>query len=345
MVFFGKAKPVKIGILGLASIARRSVIPAIKMLPKHFILTGIASRNLAKCEQISSEIECRGYHSYESLLLDSEIEAVYIPLPNALHYQYAKMALEQRKHVLVEKSMGCTLQQVVGLNTIAEKNRLVLIENFQFRFHSQLTTIIKLVNNGIIGNLRSVRIDFGFPPFSDSTNIRYSDALGGGALFDVGAYPIKLAPYFLGQNIEVAHASMTYDSNKGVDIWGGGVLKQKEGSLLCHFSYGFDHHYQCTLDLWGSLGKLSTNRIFTAPPDLTPILRIERLDGIEERILPKDNHFINMLAYFYQLITEGQICDVEYNKNTMQASLIEKFRFVAGEVSVNTNSTNGSVCS
>ena len=185
-----------IGVLGAANIATRSVIPSIVSLSDVFKLTGLASRDLSKAKSLTDSYGGKAYESYETLLAEPSIDAIYIPLPNSLHFPYVKMALEHEKHVLVEKSLGCSLKEVDEMVDIASKNNLVLLENFQFRFHSQLQTILQLVKSGEIGDLRSVQVAFGFPPFPDSNNIRYKQELGGGALLDAGAYAMKIAPYF-----------------------------------------------------------------------------------------------------------------------------------------------------
>ena len=320
---------INIGVLGAASIALRSVIPAINLLPHHFRFAGISSRDRSKAESISSSYACKVYGSYESLLTNPSIDAIYIPLPNALHYPFIKMALENGKHVLVEKSLGCTLAEVEEMVEVAKAKKLVLLENFQFRFHSQLATILQLVNDGVIGDLRSVRVAFGFPPFPDSANIRYRPELGGGALLDAGVYAMKIAPYFLGKDIVVSQGSMGFDPARKVDIWGGGVIQQANDSLFCHFAYGFDNYYQCALELWGSGGKLSTNRIFTAPPGLQPKLIIETKDDIQERVLSADNHYKNLLEYYYNLIVGCASTSPEYEGNNLQARLLHQFRTIA----------------
>jgi len=320
---------VSIGVLGTASIATRSVIPAIISLPNQFILAGIASRDLSKAISVASHYKCKSYGSYETLLTDPTIDAVYIPLPNSFHYPFVIMALENGKQVLVEKSLGCTLSEVEKMVKHAKTKKRVMLENFQFRFHSQLATILQLLKDGTIGDLRSMRVSFGFPPFSDRNNIRYSAELGGGALLDAGAYTLKISPYFLGNDITLAYASMVYDQEKGVDIWGGGVLQQRNGPLFCHLAYGFDNYYQCSLELWGSIGKLSTNRIFTAPPGFQPKLLIETHHGVEERILPADDHFKKMMEHFYALITDTEPIITEYKQNILQAILIQDFKRLA----------------
>jgi NDP-hexose-3-ketoreductase len=324
-----RCKIVNIGVVGAASIAIRSVIPAISSLSSQFKIAGIASRDLLKAKSASLPYNCNYYGSYEDLLSDPSIDAVYIPLPNSLHFRFVIMALENGKHVLVEKSLGCKLDEVKIMVAAASANKRVLLENFQFRFHSQLQAILQLLKDGTIGDLRSIRISFGFPTFSDSNNIRYIAELGGGALLDAGAYALKIAPFFLGEDITLAHSSMVYDRIKGVDILGEGVLVQRNGPLFCHFAYGFDNHYQCSLELWGSVGKLTTNRIFTAPAALQPMLLIETQQGIEDRILPADDHFRNILEYFHALILGTKSPFEEYNSNIQQAVLIHDFQRLA----------------
>ena len=128
-------KKLRIGVLGFASIAQKAIIPAIKELTDCFEFVGIATRTAEKIE----EIELSGHSAfvpYEQIISKDIIDALYIPLPNAMHYQWVKVALEKGLHVLVEKSLGCNLQEVEELNQLAQEKKLVLIENFQFRFHS-----------------------------------------------------------------------------------------------------------------------------------------------------------------------------------------------------------------
>ena len=198
-----KAKKIRIGVLGAANIALRSVIPAIKTLPERYELVGIGSRNASKKQDIDQQKLIVGY---DNLLDNFSLDAVYIPLPNSLHFEWVKKALEREIHVLVEKSLGCSYEEVVELNDLARQKNLVLVENFQFRFHSQLKYILDVVNEGKLGELRIVRSAFCFPPFPDKENIRYKVELGGGALLDAGAYPVKISQLLLGNDLEVTSA-------------------------------------------------------------------------------------------------------------------------------------------
>ena len=319
-------RKINIGVLGCANIAERFMIPAIISLNQHFNLIGIASRNLEKAAQFAEKANAKSYNSYEELIDDPLVDAVYIPLPNALHAQWIEIALGLGLHVLVEKSMACSYEEVRELNKIAKARSLVLLENFQFRFHTQLAFIKKILHEGTIGELRCMRSSFGFPPFPNENNIRYQKELGGGALLDVGAYPIKLSQIFLGENIDVKEANLYFDENKGVDIWGGAYLKQRDGVLFSEIAFGFDNFYQCNLELWGSKGKIYTNRIFTASPEHEPIIELETMAGKEMIKLPVDYHFKNMLMHFYDLIISKKGIKNEYLQNVNQARLIEELK-------------------
>ena len=311
---------IKIGILSCANIAKRFVIPAIKQ-STNFELVGIASRSPEKAKQTASDFKTKPFNSYEDLI-NTDLDAVYIPLPNSLHYEWIKKSLNNNLHVLVEKSMTCSYEQTQELNALAQSKGLVLIENFQFRFHAQMSHIKEILKSGVLGELRNLRAFFGFPPFPDQDNIRYQKQLGGGALLDAGAYPLKITQIFLGNDIYVDSASLAYPADKEVDIWGSAFLKQKNGNLTAQIAFGFDHFYQNNLELWGTKGKLTATRIFTAGPGVKPELIIENQDGKETRVLPEDNHFVKMLNHFAKCIKTKINLEDEYHQNINQARLV-----------------------
>lgn len=313
-------KKIKIGVLGYANIAKRSVIPAIKQ-SEFFELIGIASRSGNKSEQAANHFHTKIYNSYEELIGIS-LDAVYIPLPNGLHYEWIKKSLINNLHVLVEKSMTCSLRETIELNNLAKEKGLVLIENFQFRFHSQMEFLKQSLYKNDLGQLRNIRASFGFPAFKDKNNIRYKKILGGGALLDAGAYPIKISQIFLGQDIFVDSASLGTELDKEVDIWGSAFIKQRNGKLTSQIVFGFDHYYQNNLELWGTKGKITANRIFTAGPDVQPEIIIETVEGKRHINLSSDNHFVNMIEHFAKCINTKELLNDEYSQNINQARLI-----------------------
>lgn len=320
---------IRIGVLGRADIARRQVIPAILAMPGQYAFAGVASRDLSSGTSNAYWDALPAYHGYDSILNRDLIEAIYIPLPNSLHAEWIEKALNRDIHVLVEKSMTCSLAETERLNRLARNKGLVLVENFQFRFHRQMSVLQQILADGGIGELRCLRSSFGFPPFADKNNIRYQKSLGGGALLDAGAYPIKAAQIFLGPELTVKAARLHNDLEYGVDTWGGGFIAQKNGDLFMEFAFGFDHHYQCNLELWGSRGKLTATRIFTAPPGFSPVIEWEHGSGKETISVEPDNHFQRMLEHFHKLIADPSLAESEYRQNISQATLIEEYKMIA----------------
>ena len=320
-----------IGILSTAKIATRSVIPTLLALSEQFKVIGIASRSIEKATQVSDAFGCKAYESYDSLLAEDDINAVYIPLPTGLHFEWVTKSLNAGKHVLCEKSLACTFSETQQMVDLAKSMGLALVENFQFRFHSQLETLQKIIRDGMIGEVRTIRSSFGFPPFPEKDNIRYNKELGGGALLDAGAYMMKVGSILLGKNAKVSSAVWHVDPKLGVDLHGSGLLINSNTRISAHIAFGFDHFYQCGVEVWGSLGRLRTNRLFTARADHCPEIDIEIASGCKKIELDTDDHFRKMLQYFHKVCDNdsGALRDLEYNQNLIQAQLIQQFRDLA----------------
>jgi dTDP-3,4-didehydro-2,6-dideoxy-alpha-D-glucose 3-reductase len=317
-------KKYKIGILGCANIALRSIIPSIKSFDR-FILLGIASRDVVKAQSVAKEVGCCIYRDYDELLNDESIEIVYIPLPTGLHYQWIYKALNKGKHVLCEKSLACTYEEVINLTNIAREKQLLLFENFQFRFHSQQVWVKQLLERKELGEIRCFRSSFGFPPFADKGNFRYSKSLGGGSLLDAGAYTLKAMQFILPNcNFTLGSASLYMPSNMEVDLYGGAYFDSAEG-VIAELSFGFDNYYQCGYELWGSLGKVTTTRAFTAPANLRPKVIIEKQGYLEEISLQEDDHFANMLAHVADCLDNEDFSN-EYVQNLIQSRYIGQIK-------------------
>ena len=321
-----------IGILGTANIAKKYILDTIKSLEDHFIITGIASRTLENAKALAEKYKTIPYEDYDGLLQNGRLDAIYIPLPNSLHYVWVKKALIRGINVIVEKSLTCNLEDTKELVEIARNNKLVLIENFQFLHHKQVSIIKSILKENTLGDLRCVKSYFGFPPFKDQDNIRYNKTLGGGALLDAGAYPVRISQAILGDGLYVDSSSLYYDINKGVDIWGSAYLKKQNSKVTSHITFGFDNFYQNSLELWGSEGKLYTNRIFTAPPGFeTQIVLETKQNGKEIINVSGDDHFKNAFLDFYHKIITKENLSTSYTNSINQSKLLEQLYLKANE--------------
>jgi predicted dehydrogenase len=330
-----KSKKVRIGILSTASIASKSVIPTLLKLSEFYTLVGVGGRTLSKTEEYCSNFNIKAFDSYDRILHEGNLDAVYIPLPNSMHFEWVMKALDLGLHVMCEKSLACTFEEVKLLVQKANEKDLLLMEHFQFRFHNQIKFISDLVKNDEIGEIRCLRSSFGLPPFPDENNIRYDSNLGGGALLDTAAYPIKISQLFLGSNLQIRNATLITPANYNVDIWGGAQLVNLENSSFSQIAFGFDHSYQNSLEIWGSKGRITTNRIFTAPPNFKVTINLEKQYGyqlINESIeLEIDNHFENIWNYFYKAMNDSKLKNIEIQQNLNQARLIHELKEKSNE--------------
>lgn len=234
---------VRWGILGAAAIAKEKVMPAIQA--SGGTIQAIASRSqnvdeLAKNYQI---IEV--YSQYEQLLESDNVDAVYIPLPNSLHYTWVIEALKNGKHVLVEKPIVLDEWQMKDIKKEAEARNLVVMEAFMYRYHPQIEAAKRLLQEGEIGEVVSMRSQFHFVLEDWKNDIRITPELGGGVLYDIGCYCINIQQYMLGE--QLTDATFITEKQNNVDVkvsgsvlYANGVVGQIDCSFLGQFTETFD---------------------------------------------------------------------------------------------------------
>jgi D-xylose 1-dehydrogenase (NADP+, D-xylono-1,5-lactone-forming) len=213
----------------------------------------VASRDAEGATRYASEhsIE-RAYGSYEALLGDPEVEAVYISLPNSLHLEWSVRALRAGKHVLCEKPLGRRPAEVEAAFDVAEREGRLLMEAFMYRHHSQARRVVELVEAGEIGALRLIRASFSFAS-DDPANVRFSAALDGGALMDVGCYCVSAARLLAGEPLRVTGEQAL--GGDGVDVAFTGAMRFA-GDVLAHFDAGLVLAGRDELEVVGDRGSL-----------------------------------------------------------------------------------------
>lgn len=313
----------RLGIIGTSEIAYRRFLPALKKC-KEIEYVGVASRTIEKTKSFIAEYGGKGYSSYEELIEDSSIDAVYIPLPPALHYKWAKAALESGKHVMLEKPFTTSLEDTQNLINIAKLKNLAVHENYMFLFHNQMEKVYEFIENKTYGKLRQVRITFGFPKRNNS-DFRYSKILGGGSLLDCGGYTIKLANRLLGENSRIVSSKLVLEDDYDVDLYGSATLENEKG-MTAQISFGMDNEYKCEVEIWKSKGYALFPRIFTAPCGYKPKSIITQNNDIQEILLPDDDQFMNSIRHFLKCIDNTEERTINYNEIAIQANLIEEIR-------------------
>lgn len=307
--------------MGCASIASRSVIPAILSLSEEYELVAIASRTLLKAQRMAEQFGCEALEGYENLILRPDIDAIYMPLPTGLHREWILKSLLAGKHVYAEKTLAMSFNDAKDMVQLAREKHCALMEGYMFQYHIQHQKVFKLISKGLIGEIRHFSSSFGFPPLA-LDNFRYDESIGGGALMDCAGYTVRAAHFILREPLMVLGAVVNYDSVSKTSLWGSALLKGKN-NIGASLSFGFDNFYQCNYVLWGSKGKLTMTKAFTPKIDECPLMILERQGVKEEFVLPADNHFKKAFLHFYQDIIS---CDFEddYNSILEQSWILDK---------------------
>jgi len=210
-------KKVRWGILSTAKIGVEKVIPALQKCGNGEV-TALASRNADSAQSVAQSLGIATAHgSYDALLEDPDVDAIYNPLPNHLHVPWSKKAIEAGKHVLCEKPVGLSVAEAESLQDTANLHpKIKVMEAFMYRFHPQWQKAFELVNSNAIGELRSIQTFFSY--FNvDPDNVRHAPEMGGGGLMDIGCYPVSQARYLLQREPRRIFATMDIDKNFKVD--------------------------------------------------------------------------------------------------------------------------------
>ena len=287
----------------------------------------IKEQQKRECAKAQTFIDAYGgklYCGYQRLIESSDVDAVYIPLPPALHFKWAKLALENGKHVFVEKPSTTCLADTDTLIEIATQKGLALHENYMFVFHDQLRAIDDVVKSGEIGDVRLYRISFGFP-LRAKTDFRYNKALGGGALLDAGGYTMKYANYLLGNSATIVTAQRNRTDDFDVDMYGSCTMVNKEG-LVAQLAFGMDNDYKCEVEIWGSRGTIVSGRILTAPEGYVPSYTIKKNQELKTRSLPEDDAFLKSIKHFVACVNDSDIRISNYSAIHRQELLVEHFK-------------------
>ena len=255
---------VKWGVLGVAKIAVEKVIPAMQQGEASHI-AAIASRDPGKARAAADKLGIeRTFGSYEELLADPEIEAVYNPLPNELHVPWTLRALAAGKHVLCEKPIALDAEEAGSLIEARDRSGKLVAEAFMVRFHPQWRRAKELVATGAVGDLRAIQTFFSYR-LLDPENVRNRPP-GGGGLYDIGCYAILSARYIFGAEPTRVAATIEHDPNFRTDRLAGAIL-EFPGGRHSTFTIGTQMSAHQRVTIVGEAGRIEIMIPFNAPPD------------------------------------------------------------------------------
>ena len=263
--------PVRWGILGCARIAVNRLIPGLRMVPEA-ALTAVASRTLSKAEEVAERFGAqRAYGSYQALLADPEVEAVYIPLPNGFHAEWSVQALRAGKHVLCEKPLAMDAAEARGIQAVRDETGLYCLEAFAYRFNPVVAKAIEIARSGVLGELRFMHTISNFLMGEpDPANVRLQAAIGGGALYDMGCYALNAQRMMAGREPRTAWAAMEWSERFDVDVAGTAMLDFGDG-LRGTVQWGFNAPGgpACAI---GTQGRLVAPHGWGPPPDVPALV-------------------------------------------------------------------------
>jgi predicted dehydrogenase len=276
-------EPVRWGIISTALIGTKKVIPGMRK-SRSLVVAGLASRDLQRAQRAAAELGIeKAYGSYEAMLADPGIEAVYNPLPNQLHVPLTLAAARAGKHVLCEKPMALHAADLEALRPYARN--VHIREAFMVRFHPQWIEAREQIRHGTIGTLRFIQVGFSY--FNDDpANIRNQADTGGGALYDIGCYAIVAGRWFFEADPQRASATMDFDPGFRTDRNTSGLLDFGNGRQLA-FSVSTQAAGYQRVVLAGTRGRIEIEIPFNAPPDVPCRYRIDdgsTLDGSSARV-------------------------------------------------------------
>ena len=297
---------VRWGIMGTAKIAREKLIPAMKA-GNACEVVAIASRNAQHAQHIANELGItKAYGSYEELLESPDVDAVYIPLPNHLHVEWALKAIAAGKHVLCEKPIALSAPAAENLRGVAEANPNVkVMEAFMYRFHPQWQSAKKLVDAGRIGTLKTIQSFFSY--FNDDPqNIRNQVDAGGGGLMDIGCYPVSLSRFIFGAEPTRVFAAFENDPVMQTDRLTSGILQFKTGTSTFTCSTQLAPFQQ--VNILGTEGRIEILIPFNAPSDQPTRIWVHTPSGSEKvDFAPIDQYTLQADAFSRAILNNSAV--------------------------------------
>lgn len=292
------------GILSTAAIARNAMIPAIQKSSNGTVVA-IASRDTERASATASALGiARSYGTYEELLADPEVDAVYNPLPASMHAEWTVKAAQAGKHVLCEKPLAPSAADARRMTEACLRHKRVLMEAFMYRFHPLTRRVVQMVAEGGVGTLKSVRASFSAPVRGDD-DIRFKPELGGGAMLDVGCYCVNLIRLIAGEE-PCAVSGAAHFGPSGVDETAVGTLAFPSG-VMGHFGCSFRTQFDSSYDIVGTAGRILVDFGGMCHwPGAEFTIKHWTGDAYNEIVIAPANHYTLIAEEFAEAVLSGR---------------------------------------
>jgi dTDP-3,4-didehydro-2,6-dideoxy-alpha-D-glucose 3-reductase len=315
-------RPIAVGVWGIGPHARRNVLPAV-VACRSTRLVGITTRNIEIARVEAAKYGCRIWATPGEMLQSPEIDAVYLATPIGLHGAQGKEVLTADKHLWCEKSLTQRCADTEELCTLSRERKRALCEAFMYLYHPQFLRIKEaLGSDGSLGKVNSIICRFGLPPL-ERPGFRYSRALGGGALLDVGSYPLSLVLHLAGEEPRVLTKRVDTAAGFEVDTSGLAVLEFPSG-MVAYLEWGYERAYVNELVAWGTRGSLRSERVFSKPASYQASLEYSDAHGAcHSELVGAADCFVKMLEVFARTAVD------EVQKEKMRSETRRQARYLA----------------
>lgn len=316
-------KKIRFGIIGCSQIADSSSMPAI-MKSKNAQIEMIGSRSQSKARKFSVKFCCKDYGTYDEVLENDKVDAVYISIPVGLHKEWCIKAAKAGKHILCEKSSSSSYLDSQRMVNESKKNEVRIMEGFMFRFHPSHEKVKQLINSKSFGKTYSFFSRYGFP-WPTQNNIRFKKELGGGILNDAGCYPICASRIIFGKEPIGVLCQSTLDKN-GIDTKTIIHLKFTD-EQFAQMVTGYGLFYQSSYSIWGSAGFLKLSRSYNIPENMKAVISLNGPENGKKILIEPVNHFKLMIESFSKEIKSKNSCDFNFEDDLLkQAKIMEACR-------------------
>ena len=320
-------KKIHFGVIGCSRIAHLSTIPAI-IKSKNSELHIIGSRDINRSKKFANHFKCKNFGTYEDIIENDDVDAVYISTPVGLHEKLVIKALKKGKHVLCEKSIGDSFNSIKKMIKTANDNKVRLMEGLMFRFHPSHQKVQQIINEKTLGEIYGFYGEYGFPKIP-KTDIRYNKKIGGGILNDAACYPISASRMIFGKEPVQVFCTNQIDSTKGVDERTSISLvfeKNKVAQMKCGYNLNYANFYS----IWGEKGALNLTRSFNIPPKMSARISISKSKLQKKLKIKPVDHFELMFNHFSNEILKKRKWKLDFEEEILkQGKIMEAARVSA----------------
>lgn len=316
-------RPLRVVVWGLGRHAINKILPAISTV-SGLELYGVCSRNVTSLNTCTDLWHCKGWTDPTTMLLDTLVDIVYVATPIGLHYEHGKQVLSADKHFWCEKPLTCRLENTCELLQLSRSKGLSVCEGHMYLHHPQFRQLSSYVTDGRLGSIVSIGCRFGIPRL-ENPGFRCDSILGGGALFDVGCYPVSaIQALFPDVTVNIRYSRIVVPDGSAIDTDGEAVISLSNGAAIS-LEWRINCSYRNEIDIWGEKGSVFSDKIFSKPYDHVPVFRLRNAQGVETTEYGEAaDHFALMLQYFRSTVADLRESEKERHRIAGRAEVLHR---------------------